>query len=332
MKTQKLLSQYGIYLVLLALVAFFSIASPVFLTPANLFNILRQVSIVGIAAVGMTFVMLTGGIDLSVGSILALVGVLCAMMMVRIGLDPWLAAVIAVGIGTVCGLINAFIICQFSIPPLIATLGMMTVWRGVAFLITNGMPVYGFPEAFTELGQGYIWIIPNPVVVMALCFAAGWFVLSRFSFGRYVYGIGGNEEASRLSGVNVNRVKYLVYTLAGFLFGIAGVMLLSRTNSGQPKAGTGAEMDIITAVVLGGISIKGGEGKITGVIAGVLIMGVLSNGMIITNTGDYVQRVVSGLVLIVAVGFDIYSQKRRETRASVAEPRRSQGLESGNPG
>jgi ribose transport system permease protein len=262
----------------------------------------------------MTFVMLTGGIDLSVGSIIGLVGVLCGMMMVKGGLNPWVAAILSIAIGTAMGFINAFIINRFSVPPLIATLGMMTTWRGVAFMITNGLPVYGFPEVFTNLGQGYIWIVPIPVVVMAICFAVGWVVLNKFTIGRYVYGIGGNEEASRLSGINVKKVKYLVYTLAGFLFGIAGVMLLSRTNSGPPKAGTGAEMDIITAVVLGGISIKGGEGKLTGVIAGMLIMGVLTNGMIITNVGDYVQRVVAGMVLIVAVAFDIYNQKRRDTR------------------
>ncbi len=316
MNLRTILTRFGIYLVLVALLVFFSFGSPAFMTPENQFNILRQVSIVGIAAVGMTFVMITGGIDLSVGSIIGLVGVLCGMMMVKGGLNPWVASILAIAVGTAMGFINAFIINRFNVPPLIATLGMMTTWRGVAFLITDGLPVYGFPESFTALGQGYLWIIPIPVVVMALCFAAGWFVLNKFTIGRYVYGIGGNEEASRLSGINVKKVKYLVYTLAGFLFGVAGVMLLSRTNSGPPKAATGAEMDIITAVVLGGVSIKGGEGKITGVIAGMLIMGVLTNGMIITNVGDYLQRVVAGMVLIIAVAFDIYNQKRREIRAA----------------
>jgi len=310
MKVSKIISKYGIYLVLIAMTAYFSFASEAFLTSQNIFNILRQVAVVGIAAVGMTFVMLTGGIDLSVGSIIGVTGIATAQFMVM-GVHPILAVILALILGIIMGLANAFIINEFKVPPLIVTLGMMTALRGVAYLITGGLPVFGFTESFTLIGQGYIGIIPVPVIIMLVAFALGYIVLNKFTVGRYIYGVGGNEEASRLSGVSVKKIKYLVYSVSGFLCGIAGVVLLSRTNSGQPKAGTSYEMDIITAVVLGGVSITGGEGKIVGVIAGVMIMGVLSNGMIITNVGDYVQRIIQGLVLVAAVAFDCHNRNRK---------------------
>lgn len=310
MRIKNIITKYAIYLVLIALVITFYIASPHFLTFENLFNILRQVSVTGIAAVGMTFVILTGGIDLSVGSIIGVSGLITAMMMVA-GVNPIIAIIIALIAGLVMGLINGFIINEIRIPPLIVTLGMMTTWRGVAFLLTGGLPVFGFTKDFAVIGQGYLWVFPVPVLIMALVFVVGYFVLNKFVIGRYIYGVGGNEEASRLSGINVKKIIYFVYAASGLLCALAGIVLLSRTNSGQPKAGTSYEMDIITGVVLGGVSIKGGEGKITGVIAGVIIMGILSNGMIITNVGDYVQRVVQGLVLIAAVGFDAYNQRSK---------------------
>jgi ribose transport system permease protein len=309
MRLREIFNKYGIYLVLLALIIIFGIASPVFLTPQNLFNILRQVAVVGITAVGMTFVMITGGIDLSVGSIIGLTGIVTAMLMVS-GIHPVFAVIVALIVGIIIGLINGFLVNEAKIPPMIATLGTMTAWRGLTYFITGGMPVFGFPESFTVLGQGTLWGIPIPVIVMVSVFIFGYFILNRFTIGRHIYGVGGNEEASRLSGVNVKKIKYLVYAICGFLCGVAGVILLSRTNSGQPKAGTGYEMDIITGVVLGGVSITGGEGKIMGVLAGIIIMGVLSNGMIIVNIGDYVQRIIQGAVLIAAVAFDCYNQSR----------------------
>lgn len=325
MKIKQIFSRYGIYIVLIVMAAFFSAASQAFLTSENIFNILRQVAVVGTAAVGMTFVMLTGGIDLSVGSIIGVSGILTAELMVK-GVHPVLAVFIALISGVIMGLMNAFIINEFKVPPLIVTLGMMTTLRGVAYLVTGGLPVFGFTESFTLLGQGYIWIIPIPVLIMALAFLAGYIVLNKFTIGRYIYGIGGNEEASRLSGVNVKKIKYFVYAVSGFLCGLAGVVLLSRTNSGQPKAGTSYEMDIITGVVLGGVSITGGEGKITGVIAGVLIMGILSNGMIITNVGDYVQRIVQGMVLIVAVAFDCYNQNRKASSGDIVKENKASAI------
>lgn len=312
-----LVSRYGIVIVLIALVVFFSIASPAFLTTDNLFNILRQVAIVGIVAVGMTMVLLTGGIDLSVGSIIGVAGVMAAQLMLA-GMHPVLACLLTLLACTMLGAINGFFINTMKIPALITTLGTMTAIRGVAYLLTGGLPVFGFSDSFKIMGQGYLWIIPIPVIIMAAVFVAGYILLNKTVYGRYIYGVGANEEASRLSGISVKKVKYLVYTACGALSGLAGLVLLSRVNSGQPKAGQGYEMDIITAVVLGGVSIFGGEGKINFVIIGVLIMGVLSNGMILLNINEYVQWVVKGLVLLLAVGFDRYILSKKSTSAKAS--------------
>lgn len=314
---KNVLVAYGIYIVLVALIALFVILKPkAFLSAENIFNILRQVSVVGIATVGMTCVMLTGGIDLSVGSIIGMVGVMTAWIISPekgLGLGIPLGLLVGILTGVLIGFINGFIVTQFKLPPLIATLGIMTSVRGAAYLVTEGKPIFGFPKGFEMLGQGYIWFIPIPVIIMAIMFVIGYIILNKLTIGRYMYGLGGNEEASRLSGVNVNRVKYFVFIFSGLCSAIAGIVLLSRTNSGTPKAGTSYEMDIITAVVLGGVSISGGEGKIIGVIAGVLIMGVLANGMIIVGLTDYVQRVIQGLVLIAAVAFDVYAKQSKNT-------------------
>ena len=316
MKTKgirELLITYGIYFVMIALIVLFTVLKPrSFLSPENIFNILRQIAVVGIAAAGMTCVLISGGIDLSVGSTIGLVGVITALF-ISPGKGWGLSLPLGILAGLICGLIigiiNGFIINKLKLVPMIGTLGVMTSLRGVAFLITEGRPIFGFPQGFEIIGQGYIWIIPIPVIIMVIMFIITYNMLNKLRIGRYIYGVGGNEEASRLSGIDVNKVKYFVYTYCGFCCAIAGIVLLSRTNSGTPKAGTSYEMEIITAVVLGGVSIKGGEGKITGVIAGVLIIGILANGMIILGLSEYFQRVIQGLVLIAAVAFDMYAKQ-----------------------
>lgn len=308
-KKQKSISKYAIYIVLLALTAFFSIVAEGFFTTTNFFNILRQVAVYGIPAVGMTMVIITGGIDISVGSMMGAASVGCASLMVA-GVNPILAMLIVLVVGLIVGLLNGFFTYEVGIPPMIVTLAAMSILRGLAYIISGGLPVYGFPASFTALGQGYLGPIPIPVIIMAICFAVGYITLEKTSFGRYVYGIGSNREASRLSGVSVRKVMYSVYGLCGMLAALAGMVLLSRVNSGQPKAGEMYEMDIITAVVLGGVSTTGGEGKITRVIAGLLVMGVLLNGMILMNIPDYYQRVVKGAVLLLAISADMMSQKR----------------------
>ncbi len=307
---KRLLGKYGIILVLIALCILFGMLSPVFFRFENIINIFRQVAIVGIVAVGMTFVILTGGIDLSVGSIIGVSSVFTAQLMLGGMSAPW-AVVLTIATCSLFGLFNGVIVNELFIPPLVATLGTMTALRGVAFIISGGLPVFGFSNTISSLGQGYLWIIPVPVIIMAITFVLGFVLLNSTRFGRYVYGVGGNEEATRLSGIGVKRIKILVYTISGFLSGIAGIILLSRLDSGQPTAGQGYEMDVITAVVIGGVSISGGEGNIVLVIAGVFIMGVLSNGMILLNINDYVQWVVKGFVLVAAVGFDRVSRHRK---------------------
>lgn len=310
MKISKIFSKYAIYFVLVLLIIVFSIASSSFLLTGNLFNILRQVAVTGITAVGMTFVILSGGIDLSVGSVIGVTGVITAQIMLH-NVNPVLAAILGIAVATCLGLLNGIIVTKFKVHPMIETLGMLTALRGVAYLLTGGLPVYGFPASFTILGQGNLGLIPNSVILMAIVFVIGYIVLNKSVIGRHIYGAGGNEEATRLSGINVTSLRLKIYAISGLLAGLAGIVLLSRTNSAQPIAGTGYEMDVITAVVLGGVSITGGEGKISRVVAGVLIMGILSNGMILLNIGDYVQKVVQGLVLIAAVAFDVYNRNKK---------------------
>jgi len=298
------LRNYAIALVFILLLAFFSITSSNFFRAENLFNVARQVAMLGISAVGMTFVMLAGGIDLSIGSLLSLVSVVCSKLMVEIGLNPISATLLTLVMCTLIGLFNAFMVNSVNIPALITTLGTMTIIRGTSYVLSSGRHIWGFSDAFRVIGQGYLGSIPIPVIIMIAVFIFGWFYLNRTPFGRWTYGIGNNEEATRLSGIDIKKMKYLLYTLSSLLTGIAGIILLSRMGSGQPKVGTGYELEVVTAVVLGGVSIFGGEGKLFGVLFGVLIIGVLENGMILLNVSDYYQQIIIGLVLLAAVGFD----------------------------
>lgn len=302
--TTSSLRSYAISLVFLLLLVIFSLASPMFFRTENLFNVTRQVAMLGISAVGMTFVILAGGIDLSVGSLLSLVSVVCAKLMVEAGLNPTSAVLLTLLMCGGVGALNAFFINEINIPPLITTLGTMTILRGTSYVLSTGRHVWGFPDQFRIIGQGYLGPIPVPVILMGLIFFFGWMFLARTPFGRWTYGIGNNEEATRLSGINIKKMKYLLYILSSLMTGIAGIILLSRMSSGQPKVGTGYELEVVTAVVLGGVSIFGGEGKLLGVLFGVLIIGVLENGMILLNVSDYYQQIILGFVLLAAVGFD----------------------------
>jgi ribose transport system permease protein len=310
-KNIRFLEKHGILLVLVVLVVFFSATTDAFLKTENLLNVTRQVAMLGISAVGMTLVILTAGIDLSVGSLMSLVNIVCAILMVKAGIHPVAAVLISLVLSGLVGLANGLIITKIKIPPLITTLGMMTALRGLSYVLCDGVPIWGFPDGFRVLGQGYIGIVPIPVIIMFLVFALGWVFLHKTAYGRYVYGIGGNEEASRLSGIPVQRIKCLVYILSGLLTGIAAIIMLSRLNTGQPKIGLGFELQVITAVVLGGVSIFGGQGRLVGVLIGVMIMGVLSNGMIILDVSEYYQQIIRGVVLLSAVAFDNWSTKSR---------------------
>lgn len=300
---KKIVEKYAIYLVLLLLVIFFSFTSSVFLTMTNLINVLRQVAVVGILAVGMTFVILTGGIDLSIGGVVACTGVICAKMMVS-GIHPMISILCSCLFAMLIGLTNAFFSHEFKLNPMIVTLATLQILKGLSYILTGGIPVYGFTESFKIIGQGYIGFIPIPVIIMSCLFGLGYFLLRHTKFGQSVYGIGGNEEAVRLMGIDIRKRKYTVYMLCSLLAAIAGIVLLSRVNNAQPNAGIGYEMDVITGVVLGGVSMSGGEGKITGVLAGILVMAILGNGMLMMNISEYFQWVVKGLVMLGAITYD----------------------------
>ncbi len=310
-KAAEIGKHFGIYIVLLALMVFFSIASENFFVSHNLLNIARQVSMMGIAAVGFAFVLLLGGIDLSVGSLITLVNIVTAWLMVNAGVHPALAVLLALLLSAAVGFGNGWIIANLQMPPIIVTLAMMIIIEGVAYLICKGLPIFGFPKSFAVIGQGYLGPIPIPVIIMAVVMGLGMFILRKTYFGRYFYAVGGNEEAAELSGINVKRVKYLVYTLSGFFAGVAGVVILSRTNSGQVLSGKGFEFDVLTACVLGGVSVAGGFGKISNVLAGVLVLGVLSNGLVLLDVSQFVQMVIKGSVLLIAVALDCLQHRKK---------------------
>ncbi len=294
----------AVLMVLIAMCVVFSILAPNFRTFGNLIVILRQVSMLGIVSAGMMIVLITGGIDLSVGSRLSIVGVITALSVVQWGIDPILSIVIGVTVGTVIGLINGLIITKTGMPPIIATLAMSGVIGGVSFIVCKGSPVYGIPDSYLVFGQGYIGPIPIPVIIMLVLLAVCAFILNKTYIGRYFYAVGSNEEATRLSGLSIARIKIIAYTVCGFLTSLAAIILMSRVNSGQPKAGAGFEMDVLTACVVGGVSINGGEGKVSQIIIGTLIIGVLSNGLVIVGVSEYWQQIAKGAVLMFAVAFD----------------------------
>ncbi len=314
MNMKNALKSNAIWLVFAVEVVFFAIFSKgAFVTGNNLINISRQVSYYGIASIGMTFVILIAGIDLSIGSIITIVNVACAYLMVNMGMNMWVAILVSLVMSTLIGVLNGFMVSTIGIPALIATFASQTIFEGLAYLISGGRPISGLPEGFALFGRWSVGVIPVCCIIMVICFAVGSFILNKSFFGRYFYAIGGNEDAAELSGIRVNRVKYLIYALSGFFAGLAGIVLLSRSNSAQSTVGKGLEFDVITCVVLGGVSVNGGVGRISGVVAGVLIIGCLTNGMILMNVSEYTQMVVKGVVLAIAVGIDCLSKKRQAT-------------------
>ena len=295
--------QLGTLVGLCLLSALLSILSPHFLSVSNLRNVLEQTAINAVVAVGMTFVIISGGIDLSVGSIVACSGVLLASALAAGAPAP---AAIAAGLaaGAACGLANGLLVTRGRLPPFIATLGMMSVARGAALVFTEGRPISGFDAGFRSLATGRVLGLPTPVLAVAVTYLAAYLLLTRTRFGRYVYAIGGNEEATRLSGVAVRFHKTAVYVLCGTTSAIAAVLLTARLNSAQPIAGMMYELDAIAATVIGGTSLLGGTGSLGGTLVGALIMGVLRNGLNLLGVSSYLQQIVIGAVIIVAVLVD----------------------------
>jgi ribose transport system permease protein len=302
--------QIGTFAGLLALCLVLWAATPHFLTVSNLLNVLEQTSINAIVAVGMTYVIISGGIDLSVGSVLAVAGIVLALALEG-GVPAPAAIVLALATGTACGLANGVLITFGRLPPFIATLGMMSVARGAALMLAEGRPISGFSEGFRALATGRLLLVPAPVLLTAVVYLVAHFVLVRTVFGRATYAIGGNEEAARLSGVHVRFHKTAVYGVAGLTSAVAAILLTARLNSAQPTAGTMYELDAIAATVIGGTSLLGGEGTLVGALIGALIMGVLRNGLNLLNVSSFFQQVVIGAVIIGAVLIDMSLKRRR---------------------
>ncbi len=302
-----LFARFGVGVALALELLFFGILSPHFFTPDNLLNVSLQISITAIIAAGMTLVILTGGIDLSVGSLVAISGVLSTSVL-RMDAPYTLALPIAVLAGAAIGMGSGFaagvFVTRFRITPFIVTLALMTIWRGTAFVYTEGRPVWELPESFAFLGAGRVAGIPFPTIVMVIVFFVVHIVLTRTRFGRYVYAVGGNVEAARLAGIRTSRVLTVVYVISGGLAAVSGILLASRMNSGQPNAGLMYELDVIAAVVVGGTSLNGGRGTVVGTLIGSMLIGVLRNGLNLLDVESYVQQVVVGAVILTAVLLD----------------------------
>jgi ribose transport system permease protein len=298
-----------------ALVLLFVVLSAVrpksFPTQENLGIVARQFSMIATMGVGMTMTIVLAGIDLSVGSVLALAGCVAALSMTK-GISVPLAIILGLLCGAFCGFINGIAVVGVRMPPFIATLGMMSIARGLTYVITGGWPITGLPEKFFFLGQGMVGTIPMPVVIMFLCLIVGHIIMNNTVLGRAIYAIGGNEQAAFLSGINVNRVKIIVYTLAGLLSGLAGVVMTSRLSSAQPNSGLGIELDVIAAVIIGGASFAGGEGTIVGTFIGAAFMGILRNGLVLLNVSAFWQQVVIGAVIMGAVAIDFLRTSRMQ--------------------
>jgi len=305
------------FLILIFLVILFSFIAPNFMTFGNLRTLIRQISFAGISAVGLMFVMISGGIDLSIGSQIVFGNVLLAIMMIDWKLQPEVAIPLILLVGTGLGAINGFLCIKLNIHPLIITLGTSAIFKGMGYIINQSRNIMGFPDSFRWFGQGFVWGIPVPVIVLILVALIGAFILTRTYFGRQIFALGGNEEAARLAGVDIKKMKVLLFMICGFVSSITTVLLLSRVFAGQTITGQGIEFDCLTAALLGGVSFKGGEGSVFGLMVGMLIIGVLNNAMQLATFPDFSQTVVKGSVLLIAVAFDVY-QKNRKAKETVA--------------
>jgi len=306
---RNLLHRFGLLLVILIVGLALSVSTDAFLSVANLTNVARQVSINGILAVGVTFVLLTAGVDLSLGSVVALSGVACATFAHPGEYSVFVPLAIGLLTGAACGLLNGVLVTRGGVAPFIVTLGMMTIARGLALILSGGRPVANMSNELTALA-GDIWGVPIPVLCFAGVAITAWFFLKNFRLGRHIYAVGGNENAARAAGVPVERVKLFAYGLCGLLTGLAGVVLAARITTGQPNAGQAYELDAIAAVVIGGTSLSGGVGTITGTLLGVLLIGVINNGLDLMGVSSYYQAVIKGVIIVGAVWLD-----RRQARS-----------------
>jgi inositol transport system permease protein len=321
----QVLGRFAPLIFLLVLMLVFALLEPRFLQPLNLFNVMRQISITGLIAIGMTFVILTAGIDLSVGSLLALAGLVAAAVakgglanrftvgavQEATGGGWFLAMLAALVVGLLGGLIQGTAITRLKVPPFVVTLGGLSAFRGAALLFAGGGPVSGFDEAYRWWGQGKIGAVPVPVIVFLLFALLAHVVLRYTRYGRHVYAVGGNPEAARLSGLDVRRITLSVYVIIGFFAGLAGFVLSARLNSAEAVAGIGYELTVIASVVIGGTSLFGGVGSVFGTVIGSILIGVLINGLVLMNVSSYIQQIIIGVIIVFAVAFDQFAKSRR---------------------
>jgi ribose transport system permease protein len=295
---------------LIVVFVFLSIASPVFLSADNLYNIGVQTSYTAVIAIGITLVIITAGIDLSVGSVAALSGVVGVVLMAKAGVPVVLAILGGILVGAACGLVNGLLVSVAGLNPFIATLGMLSVARGLVYIPTNAKSVFGVPDSFRLLGQGVIGSIPIPIIVVAVVAVAGYVVLARTKLGRYAYAMGSNREAARLSGIPIRRYLTVVYVISGALAGFGGMIASSQVASGQPNFGIGLELDAIAAAVIGGASLFGGQGTVVGTLIGAFLIALIRNGSVLLDVNIYYQQVIIGVVIWVAVLWDQYRRRR----------------------
>ena len=332
-RLQDLVSQLAAAGGLIVVAILLTIASPYFLTANNLFNIGVQVSVVAIVAVGETLVIITGGIDLSVGSVAGLGGILGTMAIAKAGLPIELGILVAVAAGAVIGLVNGLLVTQMKLPPFIATLGMLGVARGLTFIVGGENAVYGLPSSFRLFGEGQIGPIPMPILYLIVIAGIGHVILTRTKLGRYTYAIGSNKEAARLSGIPLNRYQLCVYVISAALAGFGGMIAASLVHSGQPNYGVGLELNVIAACVIGGASLFGGVGTIGGTMIGAFLMAVITNGAVLLNITQYYQQVIIGVIIWLAVWWDQVRRRRLSAASEQVERRKADGdQERGSPG
>ena len=304
-KFSMFIRKYGNVFVIIALIIIFTLLNPIFLSVYNFMNIVRQIAMVGIISVGFTFVLIGGGLDLSVGAQIAFMNVCVATMITNWGFPPIISVIIGLLLTTLIGFFNGFAISKTSIPPLIATLAMQTILRGAGYLISGGYPIYGIPEGIKYLGQGYLFgVIPVPGLILVVIVLLGVFLLNKTYLGRHFYALGSNAEATRLAGINVHLTRTVTYAILGLLTGLAGLIMLGRLGSAQPNIATNYEMNALTACVIGGVSINGGKGTVFGALLGAIVIGILNNGMSLAGANEYWQMVITGSVLLAVVLFD----------------------------
>lgn len=321
-------SRYSIFIILIVVIGVATLLSENFMTSNNIFNVLRQVAVITILAYGMMTLIIGGMIDLSVGAVMAFAGVAAVMAYKSTG-SMIIAFLAAIGVSLACNIVNAFFVATMKTPAFIVTLGMMLIARGAVLQLTQGQNVLQLGD-FIFIGQGNIGLIPIPVLILIVITAVIWYLMNQTRFGRSIYAIGGNEEAARAAGIPVVRAKYQAFLLNGVLVGIAGVIFMSRVNAGLPNAGIGYELDAITAPIIGGTSFSGGIGTVMGTLAGALIVGVLGNTMNLIGIGSYVQQMVMGSIIVIAVSYDVYSKRGKAKTTILKSDSKGETLPSPN--